>query len=597
MAKPSQKTFVVNDQDGPVECLGMTFPNDEARRGYFLAKLKEKLKDPEFRKIEGFPIGSDEDILDLSDPPYYTACPNPFLTKFLSSDRTRTEHLDSDYKREPFALDVSEARTDVIFTAHPYHTKVPPLAIARYILHFTDPGDVVLDAFSGSGMTGVACKLCSDVDLGSVDIKKGVRRAILCDLSPAATIISSVYLSPPSAESFASASAALLSATDEALGKIWTAKEHKGLIDFQVWTEEFSCPLCQNPVVSERVVDPTKDIGTAKEFQCPECHGLVSKAPSKGSNASRLERRLKTRFDKDLGTTTSYLPRVPVFAQIRYKGKRLRVETGTEERRQLESLPLASSDWYPTDRLIQGERYARKDYLHAYGITHVHHFFLPRQLLTYSYMWSKAREYPDYRTSKSLMFFVQSNCFGMTILNRYSPTHFSQVSQNFTGTLYVPSAVAETSHRYSYDGKRSRLCKAFEKLANGEPRHLITTQSSSDLRYLPDSSVDYVFVDPPFGRNLQYSELNQIWEAWLRVKTDRQPEAIMDATRDRELLQYASLMTSAFTEMYRVLKPNHWITVVFHNSSNAVWFAIQEALTHAGFVVADVRTLDRESDT
>ena len=46
MAKPSQKTFVTNDQDGPVECLGMTFPNDQARRDYFLAKLREKLKRP-----------------------------------------------------------------------------------------------------------------------------------------------------------------------------------------------------------------------------------------------------------------------------------------------------------------------------------------------------------------------------------------------------------------------------------------------------------------------------------------------------------------------------------------------------------------------
>jgi hypothetical protein len=54
MAKPSQKTFVEDDQDGPVECLGMTFPNDQARREYFLGKLKEKLKDPEFRKMRDF---------------------------------------------------------------------------------------------------------------------------------------------------------------------------------------------------------------------------------------------------------------------------------------------------------------------------------------------------------------------------------------------------------------------------------------------------------------------------------------------------------------------------------------------------------------
>jgi hypothetical protein len=68
---------------GLVECLGMTFETDEKRREYFLEKLREKLKDPEFRRIEGFPIGSDEDILALSDPPYYTACPNPFLEDFI----------------------------------------------------------------------------------------------------------------------------------------------------------------------------------------------------------------------------------------------------------------------------------------------------------------------------------------------------------------------------------------------------------------------------------------------------------------------------------------------------------------------------------
>ncbi len=62
---------------GPVECLGMIFPNDEERRNHFVGLLREKLKDPGFGKIEGFPIGSDEDSLALSDPPYYTACSNP----------------------------------------------------------------------------------------------------------------------------------------------------------------------------------------------------------------------------------------------------------------------------------------------------------------------------------------------------------------------------------------------------------------------------------------------------------------------------------------------------------------------------------------
>jgi hypothetical protein len=72
-------------KSGPVECLGQTFASEDARREHYLKLLAQKLKDPEFRKIEGFPIGKDEDILALSDPPYYTACRNPWLEDFVKS--------------------------------------------------------------------------------------------------------------------------------------------------------------------------------------------------------------------------------------------------------------------------------------------------------------------------------------------------------------------------------------------------------------------------------------------------------------------------------------------------------------------------------
>ena len=150
-----QPVDLVAKAQGPVECLGMTFANDEERREYFLEKLREKLKDPEFRKIEGFPIGSDEDILALSDPPYYTACPNPFIADFIKH-YGKPYDPNKPYSREPFAADVSEGKNDPIYNAHSYHTKVPHKAIMRYILHYTEPGDVVFDGFCGTGMTGVA---------------------------------------------------------------------------------------------------------------------------------------------------------------------------------------------------------------------------------------------------------------------------------------------------------------------------------------------------------------------------------------------------------------------------------------------------------
>src|SRR6476646_660173 len=112
-----------------VECLGMKFPHDEARRAFFLDKLREKLKDPGFRKLPGFPRGSDEDILALSDPPYYTACPNPWLAEFVKHYGKPYDPFTDQYHREPFAVDVSEGKTDPLYAAHAYHTKVPYKAI------------------------------------------------------------------------------------------------------------------------------------------------------------------------------------------------------------------------------------------------------------------------------------------------------------------------------------------------------------------------------------------------------------------------------------------------------------------------------------
>lgn len=109
---------------GPVECLGTTFPSEAARREHFLNLLAEKLKDPGFRAQEGFPSGTDAAILAMSDPPYCTACPNPWLTDFVTNCGRPYDHS-KEYRREPMAIDVSIGKSDPVYKAHSYHTSLP----------------------------------------------------------------------------------------------------------------------------------------------------------------------------------------------------------------------------------------------------------------------------------------------------------------------------------------------------------------------------------------------------------------------------------------------------------------------------------------
>ena len=148
----------------PVTVLGITFDNDAKRREYFREELRKKL--PELRNIEGFPIGSDDDIINLSDPPYYTACPNPWLNDFIAQWEEEKKELIKEGKREedkvvnePYASDVSEGKFDPIYMYHSYLTKVPHRAIIKYLEHYTQPGDIIFDGFAGTGMSGAAARL------------------------------------------------------------------------------------------------------------------------------------------------------------------------------------------------------------------------------------------------------------------------------------------------------------------------------------------------------------------------------------------------------------------------------------------------------
>jgi hypothetical protein len=158
---------------------------------------------------------------------------------------------------------------------------------------------------------------------------------------------------------------------------------------------------------------------------------------------------------------------------------------------------------------------------------------------------------------------------------------------------YVASQHAEVSPWYVLKGKLSRLSSAFARGLSVYGTAVISTGTCAALT-IPDSSLDYIFTDPPFGANIFYADLNFLVEAWHGVRTNAEPEAIVDEPKKKGLHEYQELMTECFTEYCRVLKPGRWMTVVFHNSSNAVWNAIQEAMLAGGFVVADVRTLDKQ---
>lgn len=557
------------NESARVECLGMTFESDDARRAYFLGKLREKLQDTEFRKIEGFPLGSDEDILRLSDPPYYTACPNPFIAEFIAH-HGKPYDPNTPYHREPFAVDVSEGKNDPIYKLHSYHTKVPYKSISHFIDHFTEPGDLVLDVFAGSGMTGVAASLAG-------------RIPICIDLSPICGFINHNYLVPDARRALPGVESIIRTLEEKHRDGIVTLVNGKQAhIQFGVWSDIVYCPDCSHEVVFWGNGVEIQTGKMHKEFGCPHCGAAISSLTCQKVHESY--------FDAVLAAPAERIKRELVLINHEAIDGRREKDPDEQDVRIAGEYESRLPAGLPTPReLIRGDMY-RSGY--HFGMTHVHQFFDARVLcIACDVREALVGAYGNYG-----LFVFTSLLNRLTRMNRFIPTkNGSGVVGPFSGTLYMPPLQVEREPIAYLRDKVPTHRKCARMLAT--QHYIVSTQSATAVSQIPDDSIDYVFIDPPFGANLMYSELNFLNEYWLGVFTNAEPEAIQNSTQHKDLDSYRQLMTRALHEIYRVLKPGRWVTIEFHNSNNSVWQAIQTALWQAGLVIADVRVLDRRKIT
>lgn len=559
------------------------------------------------RDIEGFPIATDEDIIALSDAPYYTACPNPFIEEFIQENGHPYDEETDDYQREPFSSDVSEGKTDPIYMAHSYHTKVPHKAIMHYILHYTNPGDIIYDGFSGTGQTGVAAQMCRKIDAGlhqhHPQAQFGARKVVLNDLSPVASFISRNYNALVNPSLYMQKAEDILRCTQEECAWMYETIHHtgnhgfledaddvKGHINYTVWSDVLICPNCGNEIVFYNVAFNQETKSVEDVFECRNCHLKLKKAD--------CQRATTSTWDEKCSEMIVITKQVPVL--INYSvGKRTFEKQpdqfDLETIKKIDNM-IIPYDYPTTKMMLKGEKWGdswRAGY--HLGISRVHHFFTKRNLYVLAKIYDLIKKEND-EFRGQLFFTYEQLIWGMSKLARYVPTHYSQVNQYLSGTLYIGSQIVEVSPEYIIEKKIKNLAKVFGFIGGDDNNYIISTSSTAALK-LPENSIDYIFTDPPFGDNLMYSELSFMWEAWLKVITNNTDEAIVSISQQKTVVEYQGLMTRCFEQYYHALKPNRWITVEFHNSKNAVWNAIQESLLRAGFIIADVRTLDKKQSS
>lgn len=592
--------------EGPVTVLGHTFDNDEERRVYFREELRKKL--PELKKIQGFPVGADEDIIALSDPPYYTACPNPWLDDFVAKWEMEKKQLTDVGKRseekvvtEPYASDVSEGKNNPVYSAHPYHTKVPHPAIMRYILHYTQPGDIVFDGFAGTGMTGVAAAACEndrDEIAGRINAewKKeyghlpqwGKRHAICGDLSPYATSISSFYNLPINASLLKSEVARIKKELEQEIGWLYTTTNSKGQptgrLNFVLWSDVMVCPNCGKEYVywKHGVQMQNMRVTSLESYPCPYCGTAQSRKSAKFAT--------ETYYDEGVGKVLKRVKQVPVIVVGKDTVTKEKIQREPNEfdfqlLKKIEDTSIPS--WYPVELLPEGLKTRDPK---AREVYYAHQFYTKRTLIALSKFYEKLRKSP---VENELRFMFTSMLNLISKRNRVQAKNpYSRGQGVLNLTLVLPPFPTEASLLEMIDMRLTSILNAKATIPN-QNINAVYVGSADDLT-IKSNSIDYIFTDPPFGANINYSELNSMPEPWLKVMTNNSREAIVNEAQGKSEIDYRDSMTRCFSEYYRILKPGHWMTVEFSNTSASVWNSIQNSLQKAGFIIANVAALDKQ---
>jgi hypothetical protein len=615
-------------------CLGIEFESALERRAHFGKELASFLETEECATWPGMPIGDSDAIIRMSDPPFFVASANPFLARLIPS----RSDASNNQVESPYTADVSEGKSDPIYLAHGYHTKVPHRAIIRYILHYTQPGDVVLDGFAGTGMTGVAAQLCGSrreleemgyqVDSSGVIREEGnrvvsnlgARFPVMYELSPAAGLIAHLLNSAGSRKRAAAEYQSLLRKVEEEIEWAYITLRAKGPCDaetiakrieecrssddlrnviagldreailpvnYWIWSHVLACRECGHEAAFWDLGVDVDNGEVRDSFRCPGCSAQQSKRD--------LDLVWQTKFDPILGRPHRSIRSQMVVVNCSQQNGNASIKPTAFDHALAEALErFEPTGHVPLREVPKGDKTGEPLRL---GMTHFHHFYTARNIAALASVNQNA-------TVPAAHALVTAVC------QRASRQHQIAISRvggpkagvggatagHRRGTLYMPTNSVEYNAVRLLRDRVDALHKLGERMTGTDGEYALSI-CSAEATGLPSESVDYIFVDPPFGGNIIYSDLNSGWEAWLDVFTRQSREAIESKHQGKGLSDYIEILAACFEEFYRVLKVGRWISVEFHNSRNAVWNAIQEALQRAGFIVSDVSILDKKIKT
>jgi DNA modification methylase/DNA-directed RNA polymerase subunit RPC12/RpoP len=445
-----------------------------------------------------------------------------------------------------------------IFKAFGYPSKIYYPNIQKFIRAYSKEGGVVLDSFCGSGTTGIAALLEN-------------RKALLVDSSPNAihtTKNTFSYINIKDANSFFKIMKDELADLINNLYKTKTSDGKNGYAESIISSNIYSCLECNSEIALHGTATKNRS-----EYACSNCGFILN--ISKKEHKERLIERRK-----------------PVEVNIRITD----ITTG----RKTEKRPITSQDMRSWESITN-------EYEAQFG-----HLWSPLEKIVYNRCYPRIGGWPGFPIDSTVSdLFPKQGLIALKIIRNYIVENLEDVDiRNFFMFVFTESLFRSSKRLFTTSGiknvyhvppvgKEQNVLTVFERKFKTiiKAKEFIQGQISLDdssnkmkiLKHnakslpIPNNSLDYAFIDPPYGGVVPYAELNLFYSAWLNEKEDLENEVIipMDYEKKIEFVHdWGKQIEGAFNEVFRVLKPGAYFTIVFQSKFNDIWNELRDLMTN-----------------
>jgi len=430
------------------------------------------------------------------------------------------------------------------YLMHKYWARKPHNVISRCIERLTKKGDIVLDPFCGSGVV----------------IREGAllsRKCIGIDINPLAVLISNVLLTPPSAKEFSKVFESIYEQVYAKYGNLYLTNDGR-YIKYLAHRIIVKCDC-------GLILKQSECIKKGKKFICPTCGQIIH---------FNLESLADTEvFNICAENDKSY---IATNAELKRQEK---MSCYTDN-----SVDVAQFNFkFPENRRIL-----------AFKGIQTAAFFTKRNYCVLSCFASEIWKIKDETLRNCALLLLTSSVAQCSRLIAHRNNLSTGGPAWSVPGFWIPQEHLETNPFVYLKSRLTKFKKALIELERKPIENSASVFRGDSLKLLDDEfhnlKANLIFLDPPYGDNVPYTEFSNIWNSFLKKipcsdddisVSDRIDKTASWNNYYRKLDQYMACLSRHIASEGKML-------ITFNNNNIRAWTALIGALQNNSFVCRSV---------